>query len=163
MRNERIKRNLSIIPGVGIFALLQILFFWLAPDIASRNILYILLTGISLLHCGLSIVMASKFPWRRCIPFILCGSLILAGVGAAVICGFWFEVSVRTASYLGISCFLVYLIIAIPVLLDRIGREPEDTLSGHENRENINAPIMGSSCPENGRTLPPRPTVNRRC
>ena len=163
MRNNRMKIFLAIIPVGGIFVLFQILFFWLAPDVAIRKILYFLLTGISLLHCGISTVATIKMPWRRCMPFLISGGLVMAGVCIAVICGFVFEISMRTAIYLGISCLLVYIIAAIPVLLSRLGEEPADALLYHESGEYPNIPVSRNSSEDTGRMFPPHPTVKRRC
>ena len=163
MRDNRMKMFLAIIPGCGILVLLQILFFWLAPDTVSRNILYFLLTGISLLHCGISTVTTIKMPWRRCMPFLISGGLIMIGVCIAVICGFVFDISMRTAIYLGISCLLVYIIAAIPVLLSSLGEEPANALLYHESGEYPNTPVNRNGSENIRKTFPPYPTVKRRC
>ena len=87
----------------------------------------------------------------------------MAGVCIAVICGFVFEISMRTAIYLGISCLLVYIIAAIPVLLSRLGEEPADALLYHESGEYPNIPVSRNSSEDTGRMFPPHPTVKRRC
>lgn|GEM_PF-6223950 len=155
------KRFLVVIPVCGLFALMQVLFFWLAPESDSKQILYGFMTGMLLIYCCMAIFAVIRLSWRLSMPFLVSGGLVVSGFAMAVVMSFLQQAGKRTAMYLGVSFLLLYLIIALPILLSLSGEEPlESVFTSEANQDAGGRENSGSGNDRTARMYaPPKPRV----
>jgi uncharacterized membrane protein len=105
--NENI---IMIVPIFCVFAITQMLFFWLAPDVECFLVVYAFVTVLSIIHLVMTYMLSVTKGIRNSAGTILVGSVIwiIYMVLSAVLIGF--DVSVKTAAFSLIIVFFVYLI-----------------------------------------------------
>lgn len=165
-----------IIPLVMLEAVIQLLFFWLAPAVVSRWVVYAFWTVVSVAHLTLVFILGNKKGVRRSVPTILCGSLILlflvaTGIFMLATNGTFrntiFLMSIITILYMAAMCLMVFSIEpdhAAP----RIPENPQNMDGGNYPYARNSAPMPYTVSVNQSRNawpvreMPTRPATGRR-
>lgn len=105
------KQLLSIIPLLLFEVMIQLGFFWLAPDKTCKWVVYAFLTALSLSHLMITYGLWSKYGIRRAAATIVAGS----AVQVLIILGSVFllsqDASIRSSVFLMLMLCLLYVIL----------------------------------------------------
>lgn len=100
------------IPVVGALAVANLLYFWLAPDVACKMLVYYFCFGVILLHGITSVVLWRFFGPQKATPMVVSGSAFGLGIFAAGGIMLTLDAPFRTALYFLIIFSVLYLICA---------------------------------------------------
>lgn len=117
------RRLLYLIPLVGILAIPQILFFWLAPKVDCYFAVYIFGTLLTMIHAALSFYMLNTYGVRRAAATVTVGAVIATAlliVGAILLGG---AATVRTACFSLAVVTVIYVICEVLLMLT-VMKEP---------------------------------------
>lgn len=122
---------LAGIPSAGALVVANLLFFWLAPDVDCKLIVYIFCLGTILIHGITSAVLWHFFGARKAIPMVVSGSSFALGILVAGCMMLALKAPFRMALYCLIVLFVLYLICAgylSCLAADEIGERVENTI-----------------------------------
>lgn len=108
------KRTLFLIsiPAFGTFVVANLLYFWLAPDVVCKMLVYYFCFGVILLQSVASVVLWHFFGLQKATPMVVSGSAFAFGIltGGGVMLGL--NAPFKTALYFLIVFSVLYLICA---------------------------------------------------
>ncbi|MEN6595124.1 MAG: hypothetical protein ABFC31_09320 [Clostridiaceae bacterium] len=119
------KSLLLLVSLLGIAAIPQLLYFWLAPEAVCGNFVYWFGTVFIVLHLGLSYLLWQTYDTRRVAAFVLVGSSILLCtlvVGALFLA---IGAAVRTAVY-ALAVIAVLYVVCSGLLIAPLLAEPAE-------------------------------------
>lgn len=120
------KRILALIPLIGIAAIPQLLYFWLAPDVACALAAYLYGTVMTLLHLGGAYALYTVFGLRKAAAPVLVGTVLWVLLLTAASCLMAHDAALRTAIFALTIGVLIYVVVMVP-LISAVIHESEDS------------------------------------
>jgi len=121
-------KYLYLIPLTLLEVILQLAFFWLAPEVPCYWVVYVFGTVMTLIHMGVTFVLGTKYGVRRGAATIVAGSvcqvILVATCGVLLASG----ANIRNAVF---ALLIVSMLYAIIVTLLVLSIEKEDMLDAH--------------------------------
>ena len=122
------KSLLLLVSLLGIAAIPQLLYYWLAPGVACGKVVYWFGTVFTVAHLGLCYYLWQTYAARRAAAFVLVGSSILLCAFVAGALFLAIGAAVRTAAYALAVIAVLYVVcsgmLIAPLLAERAEREP---------------------------------------
>lgn len=116
------KSLLLIVSLLGIAAIPQLLYFWLAPEAACEKVVYWFCTVFTVVHLGLCYYLWQVYAARRAAAFVLVGSSILLCTLIAGALFLTLDAATRTAAY-ALTVMAVLYVICTAMLTAHIPAE----------------------------------------
>ena len=129
------------IPVIGALAVANLLYFWLAPEVACKMLVYGFCFGVILLQGIASVVLWHFFGSQKATPMVVSGTAFGLGILAAGGIMLTLDAPFRTALYFLIIFSVLYLICAgylSCIAADELWNRPENaTITPHSLRRSI--------------------------
>lgn len=109
---DKKKLLLAGIPITGVAAVANLLYFWLAPNVGCKLLVYGFCFGTLLIQFILSVALRHYSDVQKALPMVVSGSAFSLGVLVAGGMLLAFNAPVRTAFYFLLIFFVLYLICA---------------------------------------------------
>lgn len=126
------KNMLTIIPLIGIAAIPQLIYFWLAPDTSASLTVYIFGTIFTIVHLTLCFILMWKHSTRRVAATIIVGSIIYLIVLITSAFLLLNDSTVRTSIYSLSIHAVLYLICTLSLMF---AIEPSHMLQNNSNKQ----------------------------
>lgn len=124
------KSLLLIVSLLGIAAIPQLLYFWLAPEAACEKVVYWFCTAFTVVHLGLCFYLWQTYAPRRAAAFVLVGSSILLCTLIAGALFLTLNVAARTAAYALTVMAVLYVVCTALLTAHLVAERPERESSG---------------------------------
>lgn len=122
-------KYLYIIPLALVEALLQLVFFWLAPDVDCFWVVYTFGTVMSLIHIGLVFVIGATYGARRCMATIVSGSICQAILFTACAVLLTSGANIRDAIFALLIVSIIYAVVVTLLVFSIKSDNITDTFS----------------------------------
>lgn len=153
------KRYLYIIPLFLVELMLQMLFFWLAPETAAKWIVYSIVTVMTIAHLILTFVLIFKYGIRRAAAPVTAGTFVQFLIVGSAVFLLIVAADVRNALFLLFILSILYITVILLLGLSmedkKILCSADDGYKGDDNYER-------SMNERNVRTMTPPPLPVRR-
>ena len=130
------KKIIMLIPVFGLFIIPQLLYFWLAPDVACNIVIYCFGTVLTISHLILSYTLAIKREIRVIAGVVTVGTIvwIIDLIAGAILLGV--NASVRTSVFSLLIILVAYTICVVTLLCTTEDESISDKDRGSENQNN---------------------------